>query len=293
MDLATLFRHLLHLRRYRELRGERMPWKMRMPYYRNVVRHQALDGWPGGYIQRIDGRFAYVPSQVDVMAGYRLLKPLSPNAQVDLLCRSGDCVIDIGANIGDWTLAFALAAGKTGRVLAFEPVPHLAETVRKTARINRIDWVEVHELALSATDGTSTFSVEHGNSGGSRLGTKSGDFSQISVESRRLDSFVDERPDLTRIDLVKVDVEGHELEVLEGGRRTLARFRPPLILESGFEAGPQRVAQHDLLRELGYDIIGAFVTGGIIEIGWDDYRNRTGEVARVGLCNYLFMPRTG
>lgn len=290
-ELATLFRNLFNLRRYRAGRGKPIPWKMRIPYFRNVVRHQALDNWPGGYIHRTDGYLAYVPAHVDVTAGHRLFKPVENIGQVDQLCRPGDCILDIGANVGDWTMPFALKVGSTGRVLSFEPVPYLAETIAKTARVNRQDWVEVFELALSAEDGQAEFSVEKENSGGSRLGQAEGDFSVIPVQTKRLDSLLEERPDIDRIDLVKIDVEGHELEVLTGGQRTLARFRPPLVLESGSESDAQRKAQTDLLVQLGYDIIGAFVPGGIIEIGWQDYRERTGEVARLGLCNYLFMPR--
>lgn len=289
-NLAKLFRDLFNLRQYRAGRGEKLPWQIRLAYYRNVIRHQALDHWPGGYIQRGDGLLAYVPKHVDVTAGYRLMKPDVDNVQVDLLCRPGDCVLDIGANVGDWTLAMALRVGAGGRVLAFEPVPYLAETIAKTARINRKDQVEVHNLALSATDGTAEFSVEQGNSGGSRLGRMEGDFAMTTVPTRRLDSLLSERPDIDRIDFIKIDVEGHELEVLEGARASLTRFQPPLILESGHESADERRAQADFLIGLGYDIIGAFVPGGLVEIGWQDYRERSGEVARLGLCNYLFMP---
>lgn len=290
-QLAILFRNLFYLRQYRARHGGRMPWRLRLAYFRNVIRHQALDTWPGGYVERTDGKLVYVPAEVDVMAGYRLMKPAGGNVQLETMCRPGDWVLDIGANVGDWTLCMADLVGSSGRVLAFEPVPHLADTVRKTSRINRQDWVEVHQLALSSSDGMTEFSVEKGNSGGSRLGRMEGDFSQIPVQTQRLDALIASRPDIQRIDFIKIDVEGFELEVLKGARQTLTRFRPPLILESGFESGSQRVAQHDLLVELGYDILGAFVTGGLVEVSWQDYRDQSGEVGRLGLCNYLFMPR--
>lgn len=289
-SLANLFRDLFDLRRYRAGRGEKLPWQIRIGHFRNTIRHQALDHWPGGYVQRGDGLLAYVPKHVDVTAGYRLMKPESDNLQVDLMCRPGDTVLDIGANVGDWTLSMALRVGLNGRVLAFEPVPYLAEAIAKTSRINRQDQVEVHNLALSSEDGTAEFSVEQGNSGGSRLGHMAGDFSSISVPTRRLDSLLAERPDIERIDFIKIDVEGFELQVLQGARATLARFRPPLILESGHESDSERQAQADFLMSLGYDVIGAFVPGGLIEIGWQDYRERSGEVAVLGLCNYLFLP---
>lgn len=289
--LTSLFRDLFHLREYRAGRKSRLPWKVRIAYFRNVIRHLALDQWPGGYITRTDGRFAYVPSHVDVTAGYRLFKPVLDIGIIGAMCRPGDCVLDIGANVGDWTMQFALTVGPTGRVLAFEPVPYLAETVAKTARLNRQDWVEVHQLALSAADGRAEFSVEKGNSGGSRLGRVAGDFSLTSVPTRRLDSLLAERPVLERVDFVKIDVEGHELGVLQGAVETLKRFRPPLVLECGIEPDEDRHAIHDLLVGLGYDIIGPIVPGGIMEATWADYRDLSGPLTGLGLCNYLFMPR--
>jgi len=290
-NLATLMRDLSQLRSYRARRAEKIPWWVRIPYFRNVVRHQALDHWPGGYVVRTDGHIVYVPAHVDVTAGHRLFKPATYISVIEPLCRPGDCVLDIGANVGDWTLPMALRVGRQGRVIAFEPVPYLAETVAKTARVNRHDWVEVLPLALGSTDGTAEFSVERGNSGGSRLGRMSGDFSHITVKTARLDTLVSARPDIERIDFVKIDVEGFEVQVLEGARETLARFRPPLLIESGFESAEQRRSIHDLLTMLDYAVIGAAVPGGLIEISWSNYRDNEEVLASIGLCNLLFMPR--
>src|SRR5262245_5606489 len=177
--LAKLIRDLAWLRRYRARRAQRIPWWIRIPYLRDVLRHEALDHWPGGYVTRTDGRIVYVPEHVDVTAGHRLFKPATHIELIEPLCRPGDCVLDLGANVGDWTIAIAARVGPVGKVIAFEPVPYLAQTIAKTARVNRHSWVEVQQLALGATDGTTEFSVERGNSGGSRIGRVEGDFSQI------------------------------------------------------------------------------------------------------------------
>ena len=289
-NLATLIRELFLLRGYRVRKGGATPWRIRVPYYRNLLRHQALDRWPGAYVIRTDGHFVHVPAQVDVTAGHRLFKPAEHNPLIETMCRPGDCVLDIGANVGDWTLPMALRVGRQGRVIAFEPVPYLAETVAKTARVNRHDWVEVLQLALCATDGMSDFSVERGNSGGSRLGRMNGDFSRTTVRTARLDSLLSERADIDRVDFIKIDVEGFEDQVLLGARETLARFRPPLLIESGFESVEQRRVIHDLLTTLGFDVIGALVPGGLIEISWSNYRNNDDILKTVGLCNLLFLP---
>ena len=290
-NLPTLVRDLAWLRRYRARKAQRVPWWVRIPYLRDVLRHEALDRWPGGYVTRTDGRIVYVPNHVDVTAGHRLFKPATHIELIEPLCRPGDCVLDIGANVGDWTVSMAARVGPLGKVIAFEPVPYLAETIVKTARVNRHGWVEVQPLALGATDGTTEFSVERGNSGGSRIGRVEGDFSQITVNTARLDSFLASRPEITRVDFVKIDVEGFEEAVLQGARASLARFRPGLLFESGMETADQRKSIHDLLTGLDYDAIGAAVPGGLIEFTWSSYRANETVLADLGLCNLLFMPR--
>jgi FkbM family methyltransferase len=289
--LATLIRDLAWLRRYRARRAQRVPWWVRIPYLRDVLRHEALDRWPGGYVTRTDGRIVYVPDHVDVTAGHRLFKPATHVELIEPLCRPGDCVLDIGANVGDWTVSMAARVGPLGKVLAFEPVPYLAQTIAKTARVNRHGWVEVHQLALGATDGNTEFSVERGNSGGSRLGRIEGDFSHITVNTLRLDSFLASRPEIDHIDFVKIDVEGFEDAVLQGARASLARFRPGVLFESGLETNEQRNSIHDLLTGLDYEAIGAAVPGGLIEFTWANYRAHEKVLADLGLCNLLFLPR--
>lgn len=290
-NLARLIRDLAWLRRYRAQRAHRSPWWVRIPYLRNVLRHEALDHWPGAYVTRTDGRIAYVPQHVDVTAGHRLFKPATHIELIEPLCRPGDCVLDIGANVGDWTVSMAARVGPLGKVIAFEPVPYLAQTIAKTARVNRHGWVEVQQIALGSAEGTAEFSVEHANSGGSRLGRVEGDFSHITVNTARLDAFLASRPDVSRLDFVKIDVEGFEEAVLQGARATLARFRPALLFESGLESADQRKSIHDLLTSLEYEAIGAAVPGGLIEFSWSNYRANEKVLAELGLCNLLFMPR--
>ena len=289
--LAKLIRDLAWLRRYRARRAQRVPWWIHIPYLRDVLRHEALDHWPGGYVTRTDGRIVYVPEHVDVTAGHRLFKPATHIELIEPLCRPGDCVLDIGANVGDWTIAMAARVGPLGKVIAFEPVPYLAQTIVKTARVNRHGWVEVQQLALGATDGSTEFSVERANSGGSRIGRVEGDFSHTTVETKRLDTFFASRADLSRIDFVKIDVEGFEEAVLQGARGSLARFRPGLLFESGLESAEQRKSIHELLNGIDYEPVGAAVPGGLIEFSWSNYRANEKVLADLGLCNLLFMPR--
>ena len=218
-----------------------------------------------------------------------MLKPSIRFNLVDTVCREGDFVFDIGANIGDYTLQMAQRVGPTGRVVAFEPVPYLADTIRKTARINRHDWVKVLSLAVSSSEGRSVFSVERGNSGGSRLGRKDGDFYQIEVETIRLDAFISRHPEIDRLDVLKIDVEGFEDKVVVGAVETLRRFRPAIIVETGFETAAQRQTICDHLSGLGYGIVGIEVPGGLAEFSWTEYREGSSTLREIGVSNMLLM----
>lgn len=144
----------------------------------------------------------------------------------DLVPRGGTA-LDIGANQGFYSFALA---GIAERVVAFEPNPDYAAFARFMLR----GRAEVNELALSDTVGRATFYVPVSDEGivlhlAGNLKQTHAQFRTIrtyDVEIRRLDDF-----GLTDVRFIKADVEGSEREVLDGGRRLIARDRPTLLLE--------------------------------------------------------------
>ena len=284
--IASLIRGLMTkmewLRNYREGRAPRFPWRVRIPYVRNLIRHEARKHWPGGYIFLRRDLMAYVPRPVDAAAGYLLLKPYRPNAFVEILCKAGDTVIDVGANLGSWTLGAALAVGPAGRVIAVEPVPHVAEGLARSVEINRFRWVTVLRNACSDRIGEIAFSVERDNTVGSRSGLMPSDekrtFQHITVPAVTLDSVVAAQQ-LSRVDVIKIDVEGFEEAVLKGATETLGRFNPVLFIETGHESPAQRAEVASLCRRFGYRIVGVTVGHGLVDAGWDEYLSRSGAFA--------------
>jgi FkbM family methyltransferase len=137
-------------------------------------------------------------------------------------------VIDVGANRGS-VLADLVLLTPDGRQMAFEPIPSLASTLGAA-----FPGVEVEELALSDRAGTSTFAhvvSADGYSGLRRRTLPQGAVvEEISVRTARLDDVLAD--DFVPA-LVKIDVEGAELQVLRGARETLARHRPAVIFEHG------------------------------------------------------------
>ncbi len=148
----------------------------------------------------------------------------------DLIARDS-VVLDIGANIG-LTAALLSSIAVDGRVLAFEPDPQTFEFLQQTIAANNMHWCTPYQFAFGSQAGTLAFMSDPHDSTGNRLvpdGVALGG-SNGEVAVKRLDDFLIEL-DLSRLDFIKMDVEGFELDVLKGATETLLKFRPKLFLE--------------------------------------------------------------
>jgi FkbM family methyltransferase len=162
------------------------------------------------------------------------------------LIRPGDVVVDVGANMGAHTLAFAQAVGPSGLVHAFEPQQALAQLLGGTLTLNDMDWVRCHHAAAGARPGWGVVPpVDYGAPGAfSELALARGGDGQ-RVEVVPLDSL-----DLPRCSLVKIDVAGMETEVIDGARALIARHRPMLYVDNNRRDRSPELLR--LLAALGY-----------------------------------------
>jgi FkbM family methyltransferase len=162
--------------------------------------------------------------------------------------------LDVGANLGLMGLHLAKRVGPTGRVHAFEPVPHLQARLRENVAANGFgDRVAVHGEALSDRTGSMTLTLADPHAANQGTATLTGDAqsgTKVEVATLTLDDFA-ARTALTRLDLIKVDIQGAEPLFLAGGAATLRRFRPKLLMEVQPEdlAGLGKTSR-DLLRQL-------------------------------------------
>ena len=137
-------------------------------------------------------------------------------------------VLDIGANIGNHTMAFATVAS---RVHAFEPIPYIHSLLRQNVEQNALGNVTLHALALSDLDDEAVIHmVTNGNYGASSFDQRNGDTEAVSVQRRRGDALLAELG-VGRVDFIKIDVEAHEVFVLRGLMNTLQRDRPVITME--------------------------------------------------------------
>lgn len=136
----------------------------------------------------------------------------------------GRTMLDVGANAGFHTLTAGLFFR---RVVAFEPTPATAARLERNIMLSGHRHISVQRCALSNRTGEATLSVDPGHCGANRIdGGASGQ--TIAVPLRTLDDLAKE---IGRIDFIKIDVEGHECEVLEGAKETIASDRPQLFVE--------------------------------------------------------------
>ena len=174
--------------------------------------------------------------------------------------RPGFVAVDVGANVGWHTLLMAKCVGDQGRVIAFEPNPSVRERLEFHVSLNRFRQVEVLPYALSDREGLVQFNAPPvddphcgdgcllsasmpGISPGERNGASHrpaasavpltgmpGTTHQIEVKATPLDALLD-RLALSRLDLMKMDVEGFEWSALSGSTQTIERFRPHIVFE--------------------------------------------------------------
>jgi len=175
--------------------------------------------------------------------------------------KEGMTVLDIGANIGYYTVLMAYYVGKAGRVIAFEPNPVIFSELNDNVALNGFDNVQTLNIALTDTTGHSKFFFpsEGQEAHGSLM--KNRTFTEDSIENVNTDR-LDEvllRLNINKVDLIKIDVEGAELLVIRGAKTLLCGESKPIIL---FECAENQCASFgfrvfDVLREiaaLGYVI---------------------------------------
>lgn len=185
--------------------------------------------------------------------------------------RPGMIAFDIGANIGAFTLPLATLLGEGGRVFAFEATDFAFSKLRRNVSLNPslVPRIELRQAVLLASDSGEISkeiyaswrldgagqTQQHPEHGGFLVSTK-------SARSVSLDTLIETDPDLAsasdRVGFVKLDVDGHELDVLRGGRRFFSAVKPNLLIEvapyvqNETPGGLQRLL--DELTFLGYGL---------------------------------------
>jgi FkbM family methyltransferase len=147
----------------------------------------------------------------------------------------GDVFLDVGANVGFFSLMAARKVGESGEVHAFEPLPKLASLLRRTIATNRLENSYVVEAAVGTQSGTAQMAVmkdsavSHLLGGLDEIETIPGGREAVLVETISLDEYRELRI-RKPLRLIKMDIEGAELEAIDGARRLLSDPNGPDVI---------------------------------------------------------------
>lgn len=185
-------------------------------------------------------------------------------ALLDKVLRNGMLFIDVGANVGEISLAAANRVGECGQVIAFEPVPDLADRLSQHVEVNGLKNVRVVRKALSDRSGQAIIYAPDAkyrdgtdNDGlGTLFPSEAVHEPRSRVSLMTLDQFA--ALNLIRVDVIKLDIEGGELAALRGAANVLATYGPDLIVELSEEgcraAGHIMMDVVSFLRAQGYSL---------------------------------------
>jgi FkbM family methyltransferase len=231
------------------------------PEFRKLEREGIL--WPRGkqFLTELPNSERYwILTSDDVVSHSIVNNRYEPNETKFVLrnVKQGMHVLDIGANLGWYTIKMSRLVGHEGSVTSFEPRPDLAQMLKKTIVENGAQNVTMHQCALADKNSQTyiAFPPDDPNPAGSAIfDCPPSHYISHVVEMKTLDSIVGD----SHVDFIKIDVEGAEPLVFSGGARTLERCRPVILSEINQDC-LQRISNMsgaeyaERLRSLGYDV---------------------------------------
>lgn len=186
--------------------------------------------------------------------------------QVDFykkILNKGDLIIDIGAHIGDSTIPMALAVGKEGTVLGFDPNPHIYKILEKNASLNKeLTNIIPLKLAIATHEGDFFYnSSEASYNNGGIAETQENQHGKYKLEEKvkgvKLEEFLNENyPDqIAKLTLIKIDTEGYDTDILKSILPFVKKLKPNIIFECFAKlTNSERYFLYNLVADLGYDL---------------------------------------
>ncbi len=213
-----------------------------------------------------------------------------------IISEKATCILDVGAFSGLYSVVGALK-NSNARIFTFEPSSIAVKRIEQNLRLNRITNVTLIESAVGAQNGKINFYIPKNDSIStvssvnekftvrkSNEGVKESKRTKVlqkSVPITTLDSFA-EKHELSNIELIKIDVETHEMAVFEGARKILEKYNPVIIVEI-FLNEERKKFFNSFTRELGYYPY-LITNDGIVRLD-------NGLIPNYGGCNYLFSKK--
>lgn len=175
---------------------------------------------------------------------------------VNKIIKRGDTVIDVGANIGYYSVIFSKLVGEGGNVISFEPTNHYMNVLKMNLEANNVSNVKIIKAGLSDKNQNLEIHIE-GSTATFHNPKNITPATKEIVQLTTLDEFIENHP-LKKIDFIKVDIDGHEPIFLKGAWKTLEKYNPIIILEVShlhyLQAGFNVWDFYDMLKKKNYKI---------------------------------------
>ena len=176
--------------------------------------------------------------------------------------KKGDIVIDIGANIGYYSLLLAYRVGNSGHVYAFEPDPLNRKILTKNIDANNLNNITISDAAIDQAIGKAKLYLSEENFGDHRLFLDKSEEQQrnrIKIRCETLDHLfcntITEKP----ISFIKIDTQGYEPFVIAGGRQLICKYKPTIFLEYwpyGYRhSNANAIKMNQFLRKIYHDLV--------------------------------------
>ncbi|MFQ3647024.1 MAG: FkbM family methyltransferase [Anaerolineae bacterium] len=187
---------------------------------------------------------------------------------------AGGYVIDIGANLGYYSLLMSKLVGKSGRVAAFEANPYLLARLEADRQRNNFDQLTYYGKAVAERAAEMTFAIARDYGKSSLQADYIKDVQEhISVQTITLDDFIAEQR-WPRLDVVKSDIEGSDCQALLGAREAIRRFRPHIVFELWRDTSPEwQEEARKLLQDHCYELQVLHLSGKREPFNWQPFTN--------------------
>jgi FkbM family methyltransferase len=156
------------------------------------------------------------------------------NRVIQKYVKKGDVVIEAGSNIGSETVILSKLVGETGRVYGFEPNPYTFDRLKINVLINEQTNVYLSDVALGEKNDTIQFNIYPKgfcNPGMSSKYMATNITKKIDVKQQTLDSYATEHS-IPKIDFLKMDIQGAEIDLLNGAQKVIAQHKPIIFTEA-------------------------------------------------------------
>ena len=224
-----------NIKRYRKIYGISKAIRVLL-HYGYVATKKNTQPISDDFIVDVNGyKLAVIPGDLGISSELMMFKTHEPltTKLLSKELKKGMTCLDIGGNIGYYTLLESNIIGNTGKVIAIEPSPPNFQHLKKNLELQDAKNVDAYNFAAGDVDGNVNFLVYKESNGSFTI--PDGETTDlpgelIKVSAKRIDTFLDEL-DVNHVDFVRMDVEGYESHIIEGMKDTMKKSKPMFQIE--------------------------------------------------------------